>query len=115
MGSQSKEIASKFFTAFALGNAEEAITFLDPEVEFVNGEDVVKGIREVRRLIDPPRDNETIELGKRELKEVEGTLILSTTFTGTIPSDEYGPSQEGYVSLRLTFRGDKILRIETNI
>jgi len=115
MSAENKEIASQFFTAFALGDADMAATFLDREVEFVVGEDVVKGIGEVRQLIDPPRDDETIELGKLKVKEVEGVVILATTLTGTLTSDDHGASQEGSVSLRLTFHGDKIRLIEPNI
>jgi ketosteroid isomerase-like protein len=111
MGRENKQVASRFFNAFVLGDVDTATQLLDNTVELVDRAGVVHGIHELREFIGPPDDYE-IELGRRKMQEIDGVIELSGSYEGTLPSDDYGPSVSGEAYLRVTFRGDKIVRVE---
>ena len=111
MGRENKQVASRCFNAFVLGDVDTATQLLDTAVELVDRAGVVHGIHKLREFIDPPDDYE-IELGRRKMKEIDGVIELSGSDEGTLPSDSYGPSMSREAYLRLTFRGDQIVRVE---
>ena len=123
MRSTRKRIAWQFVEACVLGDLDAAATFLDSDVELIDQGHghfslspprVAHGIEQVLERFDTAREDEEIVWGNRKLKEVEEEVVrLSTSWTAYLPSDGYGPSKSGSCDLVLTFRGNKITRIES--
>ena len=46
------------------------------------------------------------------MQEIDGAFQFYGAYEGTLPSDSHGPSMSGEAYLRVTLRGDKIVRVE---
>src|SRR5262245_41490190 len=109
-----KVAATDFLYALARRDLDTAIQFLDRDVELVNSEGAVYGIDEATNLIGVYEGAYVLQFGKRRLNEIEGGVIdVRTRWRQTLPEDQHGPSMSSEAHLRLTFREDKIIRVES--
>src|SRR5262245_42232249 len=109
-----KVAATDFLYALARRDLDTAIQFLDRDVELVNSEGAVYGIDEAAKFIGVYEGAYELEFGKRRLKEIEeGVIDVRTGWHGTLPEGQHGPSMSSEAHLRLSFRDDKIIRVES--
>lgn len=111
-----KEVAIRFFDALNAGDVETVLSCLDSGVELVTPERTFHGTEEIREEFGsgrPPGDFEHVEASVVDRKlEEEGDVITSTA-TRVMRWKESGEvASEDVRHARLTFSGDKIVKIE---
>ena len=104
--------ARRFIEAVRQHDFETAQTFLDPEVETVTPRSTLRGVAACRRVLEKAGGDEqfTMEQTGSELEEIDGDVVSRThemarwRETGEV-------AYEREVAVRLTFRGEKIVRL----